>query len=147
MNKMMSLALVCAALAIPIRSDGWVAWGGRYGGVAVGGACWHPGWGCGGVYTGSAVAAGVAGLAAGAAIGAAVARPTYVVGAPPPVVVAPVAAAPALAPFGSIYYSLPYGAQPTWIGGQQYYYFGNTYYRPYFGNNGVYYEVVPQPPI
>jgi hypothetical protein len=143
MKKLMSLALLSAALAVPIQSDGWVAWGGH----GYGGACWNRGWGCGGVSTGTAVAAGFAGLAAGAAIGAAVARPAYVV-APAPVVLAPppVVFAPApVAPIGSIYYSLPPGAQGATINGQQYYYLGNTYYHPYFGNNGVYYQVVANP--
>ena len=84
-------------------------------------------------------------------IGSAVARantPAYVVaptyatpyyGAPAPVVMAPGA------PVGSIYYSLPYGAQSAYINGEQYYVLGGTYYRPYFGNNGVYYQVVPNP--
>jgi hypothetical protein len=58
---------------------------------------------------------------------------------PPPVVV------PAVAAVGSIYYSLPPGAQSANINGTQYYVLGSTYYRPYFGNNGVYYEVVPNP--
>jgi hypothetical protein len=80
-------------------------------------------------------------LVAGAAIGAAVARPTYVVGVPPPVVVATVPSVP----IGTIYYTLPYGAQPLTIAGQQYYNLGGTYYRPYFGYNGVYYQVVPYP--
>jgi hypothetical protein len=98
------------------------------------------------------VAAGFAGLAAGAAIGAAVARPTYVaapvVVAPSPIVVtAPVLGGPVAVPpvIGTIYYSLPYGAQSTIIHGQQYYVSGSFCYRPYFGNNGVYYEVVPYP--
>jgi hypothetical protein len=150
----MNLTLLCAVLAIPIQSDGWVAAGGRGGFVAVGRApCWHAGWGCGGVSTGTAIAAGAAGLVAGAAIGSAVAssyQPTYVV-TPPPVVVAPatpvvVAAPPAAAPpLGTVFYSLPYGAQPMTIAGQQYYYLNGGYFRPYFGGNGVYYQVVPAP--
>ena len=111
----------------------------------------HGGYSCGGVSTGTAVAAGMAGLATGALIGSAVAHantPTYVAAPvyttpyyyPPPPVVVPVAA-----PVGSIYYSLPAGAQSANINGTQYYVLGNTYYRPYFGNNGVYYEVVANP--
>src|SRR5262245_3289404 len=144
MKKLMSLALLCAALAVPIQSDGWVAAGGRGGFVAAGGPCWHAGWSCGGVCTGTAVAAGAAGFAAGAAVGAAVARanqPAYVVAAPPAVVGAPVQAVP----IGTVYYSVPYGAQPLSVAGQQYYYLGSTYYRPFFGGNGVYYQVVPSP--
>jgi len=149
MRKLIVVTLLGVALVVPIQSDAWVACGrGGYGHVAYGGACWHGGWGCGGVSTGTAVAAGVAGLAAGAMIGSAVARantPTYVV-APQPVVYGapPVYVAPG-APIGSIYYSLPAGAQSANINGVQYYVLGGTYYRPYFGNNGVYYEVVTNP--
>jgi len=152
MKKLMIVTLLGAALVVPIQSDAWVVAGrGAYGRVGFSGACWHGGWGCGGVSTGTAAAAGFAGLAAGAMIGSAVARantPAYVVAptyatsyyvAPPPVVVAPGE------PIGSIYYSLPYGAQSANINGVQYYVLGGTYYRPYFGNNGVYYEVVPNP--
>ena len=45
----------------------------------------HGGWGCGGVSTGTAVAAGVAGLAVGATVGSAAAQPTYVVAPPRPI--------------------------------------------------------------
>ena len=41
--------------------------------------------------------------------------------------------------------SFPYGAQFANINGVQYYVLGATYYRPCFGNNGVYYQVVPNP--
>jgi hypothetical protein len=143
MKRSIIIGLLCATVAIPTQSDGWVAVGGRgWGGAAWGGGCWHAGWGCGGVSTGTAVAAGLAGFAAGAAVGAAT-RPAVVV-APAPVVVAPtvIQIPPAI---GAIYYSLPYGAQSTIIQGQQYYVLGSTFYRPYFGGNGVYYEVVPYP--
>jgi hypothetical protein len=142
MKKEMSLILLLAVLAIPTQSDGWVAWGGGgYRGVAVvRPPYWHAGWGCGGVCTGTAVAAGAAGFVAGAAVGAAMARPTVVV-TPPPVVIAPVPAVP----LGTIHYFLPYGAQPIAVGGQQYYTLGGTYYQPFFGNNGVYYQVVAPP--
>jgi hypothetical protein len=90
----------------------------------------------------------MAGLAAGAVVGSAVARASTpaVVFAPAPVVVAPapVVVAPAI-PIGSIYYSLPYGAQSANINGVQYYVAGGVYYRPYFGSNGVYYQVVANP--
>jgi len=128
-----------------MQSNAWIAYRG--------GCCWHGGYHCGGVSTGTAVAAGFAGLATGAMIGSAVARantPTYVV-APTPVVypapyyAAPPVVVPAVAAVGSIYYSLPAGAQSANINGTQYYVVGNTYYRPYFGSNGVYYEVVANP--
>jgi hypothetical protein len=150
----MALILLGTALAVPTQSDAWVSYcrGGfghvGYAHVGWGGACWHGGWHCGGVSTGTAVAAGAAGLAAGAMIGSAAAmasHPTVVYAAPPVVVApAPVVVAPAV-PIGSIYYSLPYGAQSANINGVQYYVSGNTYYRPYFGSNGVYYQVAPNP--
>jgi hypothetical protein len=87
-------------------------------------------------------------LAAGAAIGAAATRPAYVapvVVAPAPVVVAPAPVIIAPPAIGAIYYTLPNGVQATSINGQQYYVLGSTFYRPYFGNNGVYYQVVPNP--
>jgi len=49
-------------------------------------------------------------------------------------------------PIGSIYYTLPLGAQSKIVGKTQYYVLGTTYYLPHFGSNGVYYEVVPPPP-
>jgi len=156
MKKLMSLCLLAAILALPIQSHAWVSYcRAGYGHVTYAhigfGGCYHAGWGCGGVSTGTAVAAGVAGLAAGAMIGAAthpavVVAPAPIVVSPAPVYVtpAPVYVAPAV-PVGSIYYSLPYGAQYATINGAQYYVLGNTYYRPYFGNNGVYYQVVANP--
>ena len=154
---LITLSLAGVLLALPTTTNAWVAcgragWGG-YHRVAWGGGCWHGGYHCGGVSTGTAVAAGFAGLATGAMIGSAVAQantPAVVVAptpvyttpyyyAPPPVVVPPAA------PIGSIYYSLPPGAQSANINGTQYYVLGSTYYRPYFGNNGVYYEVVANP--
>ena len=158
-NILMTLGLSAALLALPANSNAWVAAGcgyhyGGYHSVAVyHPPCYHVGYSCGGVSTGTAVAAGMAGLAVGAMVGSAAAKPvtpTYVVApvpvyaspyyvAPPPVVVAPAA------PIGSIYYSLPAGAQMANINGTQYYVLGSTYYRPYFGNNGVYYEVVANP--
>lgn len=161
MKRGISFILVGAAVAAPVSSEAWVSycraggWGHvSYGRVGWGGACWHGGWGCAGVSTGTAVAAGVAGLAAGAMVGSAVARastpavivaPANVYAAAPVVVTpAPVVMAPAV-PVGSIYYSLPAGAQSANINGVQYYVSGNLYFRPYFGNNGVYYQVVANP--
>lgn len=155
MRKSISFILVGASVAAPVSSEAWVSycraggWGHvSYAHVGWGGACWHGGWGCGGVSTGTAVAAGMAGLAAGAVVGSAVARASTpaVVLAPAPVVVAPapIVVVPAI-PIGSIYYSLPYGAQSANINGVQYYVAGGVYYRPYFGSNGVYYQVVANP--
>jgi len=142
----MTLCLVAAFLVLPARTHGWVAYRG--------GCCWHGGYSCGGVSTGTAVAAGFAGLAAGALNGSAAARasqpavvvaPTPVYAAPYPYYTAPPVVVPATAGIGSIYYSLPPGAQSANINGTQYYVLGNTYYRPYFGSNGAYYEVVANP--
>jgi hypothetical protein len=140
MKIAMTLTLAGAVLALPTSSNAWVAYG-----HAGYGCCYHAGYSCGGVSTGTAVAAGVAGLAVGAAIANAN-KPTVVVApvypgyyVPPPVVVVPTA------PIGSIYYSVPYGAQSAYINGIQYYVLGATYYRPFFGSNGVYYQVVPNP--
>lgn len=165
MKKLMTVILLAGTLALPLQSDAWVTYAhagyGGYGHVGYThvsyGGCYHSGWSCGGVSTGTAVAAGVAGLATGAIIGAAVARPPVVV-APAPVYVAPapvyVAPAPVVAapvyipptaPIGSVYYALPTGAQSANINGTQYYVLGSTYYRPYFGSNGVYYQVVANP--
>ena len=139
MKKLMTFVLAGAVLTLPTSSNAWVAYRRP--------CCFHVGWGCGGVSTGTAVAAGVGGFAAGALIGSAAARASqpavvvdpYYTGYPPPVVVAPAAAV------GSIFYSLPPGAKSANINGTQYYVLGSTYYRPYFGNNGVYYQVAPNP--
>ena len=145
---LITVTLAGAVMALPTSTNAWVAYGhASYGHVAyVGG--YHGGYSCGGVSTGTAVAAGVTGLVVGAAI-AKSSQPTVVVAAPvyatpyyvapPPVVVVPAA------PVGSIYYSLPYGAKSASINGTQYYVLGMTYYRPFFGSNGVYYQVVPNP--
>jgi hypothetical protein len=156
-----------ATVAAPVPSQAWVSychaggWGhASYGHVGYthvgwGGACWHGGWNCGGVSTGTAVAAGMAGLATGAMIGSAASKtyvppvvvaPAPVVVAPAPVVVMPAAVVvqPAI-PIGSIYYALPADAKGANINGVEYYVANNVYYRPYFGSNGVYYQVVANP--
>ena len=149
-KTLMTLSLSAAVLALPAQSNAWVACGR---GAFYHPCCYHAGYSCGGVSTGTAVAAGFAGLAAGAMVGSALAHantPAYGV-APNPVYAAPYYYAPApvvvppAAPVGSIYYSLPAGAQSANINGTQYYVLGSTYYRPYFGSNGVYYEVVANP--
>ena len=56
-----------------------------------------------------------------------------------PVVVVPTAAV------GSIFTTLPARAKSANINGTQYYFLGATCFRPFFGNNGVYYQVVPSP--
>ncbi|OAI18770.1 hypothetical protein A1359_04165 [Methylomonas lenta] len=97
----------------------------------------------GGGYSGGAVAAaGVAGLAVGAMIGAAAAsRPP-----PPPttiVVQQPMAPAPMM--LGTSLTYLPAGCVNINISSGQYYQCGINWFRPYFGSNGAYYQVVPAP--
>jgi hypothetical protein len=93
------------------------------------GPSWHAGWGCGGVCTGTPAAAGLASFAAGTVFNSGQTPPPSFEVTVPPV--------------GTILYSLPSGAESITVSGQQYYTFAGTMYRPFFGNNGVYYEVVP----
>ena len=67
-----------------------------------------------------------------------VAQPAYV--APQPVYVAQ-----GNVPIGTQYAALPSGAQSMVVNGVNYYQSGPTWYKPYFGSSGVYYEVVPAP--
>jgi hypothetical protein len=79
-----------------------------------------------------AVAAGaVVGVAAGAAIASTAARPAY-------------PAYPAYA-VGVNYATIPAGAVVVQRYGVQYYQVGTTWFRPYYGANGVYYQVVAAP--
>jgi len=102
-----------------------------YGGYApyvrpVGVPYYHPGcyYGCGGIAAGAAV-----GLAAGAVAGAALAQSSTM---------------PAY-PLGTNFSTLPAGAVYVDRGGATYYQVGNSWFRPSFGANGVYYSVVPAP--
>jgi hypothetical protein len=152
MKTLMTMTLTCAVLALPSPARAWVAAGpGRRPPPPHGRPpAYHGGYNCGGVSTGTAVAAGIAGLAVGAAIAknnqptvVVAPAPVYVtpvyVTPPPPVVVVPTAAV------GSIFTTLPAGAKSVSINGTQYYVLGTTCFRPFFGNNGVYYQVVPNP--
>ena len=152
MKTLLTLTLTCAVLALPSPAHGWVAAGrGRPVRPPPGRPpAYHGGYSCGGVSTGTAVAAGIAGLAVGAAI-ARNNQPTVVV-APAPVYVTPVYVAPPppvvvvpTAAVGSIFTTLPAGAKSVNINGTQYYLLGTTCYRPFFGSNGVYYQVVASP--
>jgi len=58
------------------------------------------------------------------------------------VVEEPAAAGP---PPGLTVPTLPPGCKAFDVSGVHYYACGQTYYRPYFGNNGVYYQVVRNP--
>lgn len=80
--------------------------------------------------------AAAVGVAAGAVAGAAVAsasQPSTVVVTPPPAVVTPPPAPP-----GGMITTLPSGCVSS--GGR--YQCGSVWYQPYFGSNGVYYQVV-----
>ena len=162
MNRMKTLAvgiaLVAGALAPLADANAWVAAAGgwRGGAVPVGGyrpyPYYRPPGGCYGC--GAAVGA-VAGLAVGAAVASAaapvyVAPPVYaappVYVAPPPVVVSqPAYVVPAGMPLGTQLASVPAGASRMVVNGVTYYQYGPTWYKPYYGSSGVYYEVVPTP--
>ncbi len=45
----------------------------------------------------------------------------------------------------AIYPTLPVGATTATVGGITYYVSGNTWFKPSYGANGVYYRVVPTP--
>ncbi len=92
---------------------------------------------------GCAVAAGaIAGLATGAVVSAAAnsaaASNAYASG---------YAAGSANAAYvmGANYARLPAGSVMQNVGGATYYQYGNTWFQPAYGANGVYYLVVPQP--
>ena len=95
---------------------------------------------CGGWSTAGAAAAGAAvGLVAGAAVASAntsaATSSAYSAGY----------AAGSEYAMNAIYATLPSGAAPDTIGGTTYYVSSGTWFKPYFGANGVYYRVVPAP--
>lgn len=94
----------------------------------------HAGGGC--VGCGLAGAA-VAGLVGGAILGAAIAG-----SAPPPPPTTVVVQGP---PVGAQVAVLPPGCASMMINNAQYYQCGPTWYQPFFGGNGVYYQIVPTP--
>ena len=52
---------------------------------------------------------------------------------------------PASYPVGTNLASLPAGCARPSVNGNTYYLCGNTWFKPLFGANGVYYQVVPTP--
>jgi hypothetical protein len=82
---------------------------------------------CGGYSTAGAVAAGVVVGAAAASVAdeSKTTTTTYVV--------------------GNIYPTLPGGCSQPTVQGTTYYLCGNTWFKPSYGANGVYYQVVPAP--
>ncbi len=95
-----------------------------------------------GYSSGDVAAAGIAGLAVGAMTGAAAASQ------PPPapttvIVQQPIAPPPLM--LGTSLTYLPGNCVNIHISSGQYYECGANWFKPYFGSNGVYYQVVPAP--
>ncbi|HRH12946.1 MAG TPA: hypothetical protein PK225_01205 [Azonexus sp.] len=97
-----------------------------------------------GCYGCAAAAGAVVGMAAGAAVAsantAAATSNAYAAG-----VAAGAASAPQGYAMGVNYAGLPPGASPANVAGVTYYISGNTWFKPMYGANGVYYRVVPTP--
>ncbi|MDM0011667.1 hypothetical protein QTH87_04355 [Variovorax sp. J22P168] len=150
MKHFKSLALGAAVMAgalVPLaNANAWVAAAGgwRGGAVAVGG--YHPYYRPSGCYGCGAAVGAVAGMAVGAAIADA-SRPATVVVQQPAVIVQPPPAyvVQGSMPIGTQIAALPGGARSMVVNGVNYYQAGPTWYKPYFGSSGVYYEVVPAP--
>ena len=120
------------------------SWSRSYGGYHPPAYGYHPPvyYGSGGYSSGDVAAAGIAGLAVGAMAGAAAASKP----APAPTtVVVQQPMAPAAMPLGTTLYSLPGGCVNINISAGQYYECGLNWFKPYFGSNGAYYQVVPSP--
>ena len=95
---------------------------------------------------GSAVLAAAVGVMAGAAIASASHPTTVVVQQPATVVVQqPSYVVQGNLPIGTQVAALPPGSASMVVNGTNYYQSGPTWYKPYFGSSGVYYEVVPAP--
>ncbi|MGR4867940.1 hypothetical protein ACIPRI_03605 [Variovorax sp. LARHSF232] len=142
-----SVAIVAGTLAPLSAANAWVAAAGgwRGGAVAVGGVH-HPYYRPAGCYGCGAAAGAVAGMAVGAAVATAARPATVVVQQPSAIVVQQPAyvVAPNM-PVGTQLASVPDGARDMVVNGTHYYQVGPTWYKPYFGSSGVYYEVVPAP--
>ena len=141
-------ALVAGALVPLSGAHAWVAAAGgwRGGAVAVGGYHpYHPYYRPPGCYGCGAAVGAVAGMAVGAAVADAYRPPTVVVQQPAVVVQPPAYVAPGGMPLGTQLAALPGGARSMVVNGVNYYQAGPTWYKPYFGSSGVYYEVVPAP--
>lgn len=148
----LSLAVMAGALLPLSDANAWVAARGGWGrgGVAVGG--FHGGYAGGyhgGCYGCGAAVGAVAGMAVGAAI-ASSAQPAYpstvVVQQPAPVYVQqPTYVTQGNLPLGTQVATVPAGSNSMVVNGTNYYQYGATWYKPYFGSSGVYYEVVPAP--
>jgi hypothetical protein len=142
----LGLALGAGFLVPMSTAHAWIAAGGgwRGGAVAVGGYHpYHPYYRPAGCYGCGAAVGAVAGLAVGAAVADA-SRPTVVVQQPVVVQPAPYVVQGGM-PLGTQIAALPGGARSMVVNGVNFYQYGSTWYKPYFGSSGVYYEVVPAP--
>lgn len=141
-------AAVVAGALLPLSgANAWVAAAGgwRGGAVAVGGFHpYHPYYRPPGCYGCGAAAGAVAGMAVGAAIADA-SRPAVVVQQPAVIVQPPPVVVQSGMPLGTQLAALPGDARSMVVNGVNYYQSGATWYKPYFGSSGVYYEVVPAP--
>ena len=120
------------------------SWSHSYGGAYVGyhGYGYHPPTSSSGYSGGDVAAAGIAGLAVGAMAGAAMApQPPP----PPTTVVIQQPMAPAPLTLGMSMTYLPGNCVNINLSSGQYYECGPNWFKPYFGSNGVYYQVVPAP--
>jgi hypothetical protein len=149
-RKIVLGASALAGLLLPLAdANAWVAAAGgwRGGAVAVGGyhPYYHPYYHPSGCYGCGAAVGAVAGMAVGAAVATAATAPVYV--APPPTVVVqqPAYVVQGALPVGTQVAAIPSGARRMVVNGNDYYQFGPTWYKPYYGSSGVYYEVVPVP--
>jgi len=97
--------------------------------------------------TSSAYNAGVAAGSAGttSAYNAGLAAGGGVPPAAVPLPSTPTAAAGSNFAMGGIYATLPAGCITPSVQGKNYYLCGNTWFKPLYGANGVYYTVVPTP--
>jgi hypothetical protein len=142
-------AAVVAGALVPLSgANAWVAAAGgwRGGAVAVGGYHpYHPYYRPPGCYGCGAAAGAVAGMAVGAAVADAYRPATVVVQQPAVVVQPPAYVVQGGMPLGTQLAALPGGARSMVVNGVNYYQAGPTWYKPYFGSSGVYYEVVPAP--
>ena len=126
--KLMIIVIVAASLMLPFDVVSARGGGGRGGWSGGGGRGGHGGGGWGWGIAGAAIA--------GVLIGAAT--------QPQTVVVEQQQYAPSPLPYGTEITSLPPGCVARNVNGTIVYQCGPALYRPYFGSNGTYYEVVQQ---
>ena len=125
--KLTMIVIVAASLMLPGFDVVSARGGGGHGGWS-GGRGGHGGGGWGWGIAGAAIA--------GVLIGAA---------AQPQTVIVEEQAAPSALPYGTEITTLPPGCVSQNVNGTIVYQCGPVWYRPLFGSNGVYYEVVPPP--